>query len=78
MYVILDEDIRSKFEEEYQIPYGYGDGDCYIFEKLEDAIHDYQDIAEPGLVIENYDKGYRDIVYRFEDLDLNDIEGGYN
>jgi hypothetical protein len=74
MYIILDEDVRRKFEETYQIPYGYGDGNCYIYENLDDAISDYREVAEPGIIIENYDKGYRDTIYSHEDLkDLEDM-----
>jgi hypothetical protein len=74
MYIILDEDVRRKFEETHQIPYGYGDGNCYIYENLKDAIIDFKEMAERGKIIENYDKGYRDTVYTYEDVD--DIEEG--
>ena len=74
MYIILDEDVRRKFEETYQIPYGYGDGNCYIYENLGDAMADFKEVAEQGTIIEIYDKGYRDTVYSYDDI--GNIEGG--
>ena len=73
MYIILDEDVRSKFEEDYQIPYGYGDADCYIYEDYDSALRDFDEVAGEGMIIENYDKGYRHIVHRYEESDCVDV-----
>lgn len=73
-YVVVDETVRTKFEKEHQIPFGYAT--CPISDSFERAICLLDDQAAflrnigseyRNLVIEEWATGKKHIVYRYGD-----------
>ena len=86
MYAIVDTKFRKEFEENYHMPYGYGD--CEVYKDLDNAIDDFNDgyvyFSNNGesyndYVIEMYDRGTVETVYTIDDFNgdlyTEEIEG---
>ena len=63
-YILINDIVRTEFEKEHQLPFGYKH--CIIRDSVEEIIDIFNSIKVPkshGYIIESYDAGFRETVY---------------
>jgi len=64
-FAVVDKMVRDQFENEWQMPYGYGS--CFVSTDVEEAIRYYEENIpeyETTFVVEKFDEEGRETIYR--------------